>query len=118
MGKKIEGVDMRLAVSASWLVSAPVDFLCGADRLLVHLREALGRDPLDGSAYELSNRRTSRMKVLVVDAQEVWLSTRHLHLSREVIWQYVFAMPPFLREKAIVAAPDRLTWIPDGALRT
>ena len=82
MGKKIEGLGRGLGVSAWWLVSAPVDFRCGADRLLVHVREALGRDPLDGSAYVFCNRRTSRMKVLVVDAQGVWLATRRLHQGR------------------------------------
>ncbi len=84
MGKKIEGSERGLAVSAWWLVSAPVDFRCGADRLLVHVREALGRDPLDGSAYVFCNRRTSRIKVLVVDGQGVWLSLRRLHQGRFV----------------------------------
>ena len=84
MGKKIEGGDIGWVVSAWWLVSTPVDFRCGADRLLVHVREALGRDPLDGSAYVFCNRRTSCIKVLVVDAQGVWLSLRRLHQGRFV----------------------------------
>ena len=46
MGKMIEGLDMGWTVSAWWLVNAPVDFRCGADRLLVHVRKASGRDPL------------------------------------------------------------------------
>lgn len=29
-----------------WLVSGPVDFRYRADRLLVHVREVLGREPL------------------------------------------------------------------------
>ncbi len=84
MGKKVEGFDMGLALSVWWLVCAPVDFRCGADRLLVHVREALGRDPLDGSAYVFCNRRMTRIKVLVVDAQGVWLWTRRLHQGRFV----------------------------------
>jgi transposase len=72
-------------VSARWLVSAPVDFRCGADRLLVYVREVLGREPLDGSAYVFRNRRCTRIKVLVVDAQGVWLSVRRLHQGR-FIW--------------------------------
>jgi transposase len=44
MGKQ----GMGSGVSAWWLVSAPVDFRCGADRLLVHVREVLAREPLDG----------------------------------------------------------------------
>lgn len=84
MGSKIEGADIGLKVSAWWLVSAPVDFRCGADRLLVHVREALGRDRLDGSAYVFCNRRMSRIKVLIVDGQGVWLSMRRLHQGRFV----------------------------------
>jgi transposase len=72
MGKKT-GAGIGSGVFAWWLVSAPVDFRCGADRLLVHVREVLGRDPLDGSAYVFRNRRAIRLKVLVVDAQGVWL---------------------------------------------
>ena len=34
-----------------WLVVAPMDLRGGMDRLLVHVRTALGRDPFDGSAY-------------------------------------------------------------------
>ena len=80
MGKQ----GMGSGVSAWWLVSAPVDFRCGADRLLVHVREVLARDPLDGSAYVFRNRRATRIKVLVVDAQGVWLSVRRLHQGRFV----------------------------------
>ena len=72
-------------VHAWWLVSAPVDFRCGADRLLVHVREVLKRDPLDGSAFVFRNRSGSRLKVLVVDSQGVWLSTRRLHRGRFVL---------------------------------
>ena len=42
-------------------MSTPVDFRCGADRLLVYMREVLGREPLDGSVYVFCNRRASRM---------------------------------------------------------
>ena len=38
--------------------------------------------PLDGSAYVFRNRRANWIKVLVVDAQEVWLATRRLHEGR------------------------------------
>lgn len=82
MGKRVKGSGIGSAVTGWWLVSAPVDFRCGADRLLVHLREVLGRDPLDGSAYVFCNRRATRMKVLVVDAQGVWLCMRRLHRGR------------------------------------
>ncbi|MEO8778828.1 MAG: IS66 family insertion sequence element accessory protein TnpB [Rhodanobacter sp.] len=84
MGRKIDGLGMGLAVSAWRLLSAPVDFQCGAHRLLVHVREALGRDPPGGSAYVFCHRRRSRVKVLVVDAQGMWLATHRLHQGRLV----------------------------------
>ena len=43
------------------------------DRLLVHVRTALGRDPFDGSAYVFRNRSGSRLKVLHGDAQGIGL---------------------------------------------
>lgn len=88
MGTKAGGVSGGERPCAWWLVSAPVDFRCGADRLLLYVRDVLGREPLDGSAYVFRNRRATRMKVLVVDAQGVWLSTRRLHEGR-FIWPSV-----------------------------
>lgn len=60
-----------------WMVA--VDFRCGAERLLVRVREVWGRDPLDGSAFVFRNQRSTRIKMLVVDAHGVWLATRRLH---------------------------------------
>jgi len=65
-----------------WVVGAPADFRCGVERLLVQVRETLGRSPLDGSAFVFRNRRSNRIKVLKVDAQGVWLATRRLHEGR------------------------------------
>lgn len=84
MGQHGAGFEVGVRLHAWWLVSAPVDFRCGADRLLVYVREALQRDPLDGSAYVFRNRSSTRLKVLVVDSQGVWLSTRRLHRGRFV----------------------------------
>ena len=84
MAGQDKGVGIDGHVTAWWLVSAPVDFRCGADRLLVHVREVLGRDPLDGSAWVFRTRAATRMKVLRFDAQGVWLSVRRLHQGRFV----------------------------------
>ena len=84
MVTKVGGLDGVGQRCAWWLVSTPVDFRCGADRLLVQVREVLGREPLDGSAYVFRNRRATRLKVLVVDAQGLWLSVRRLHQGRFV----------------------------------
>ena len=92
MGRKAGGTEGWGATEIWWLVTAPIDFRCGIDRLLVQVREVLGCDPLDGSAYVFRNRRSTRIKVLVVDAQGAWLSMRRLHHGRftwpsgEVLW--------------------------------
>ena len=67
---------MRLDIF--WLAGEAVDFRCGAGRLLTYVREVLGREPLEGSAFVFRNQRANRIKVLVVDAQGVWLATRRL----------------------------------------
>ena len=84
MNDKVMGVGRGSGVYVWWLVSAPTDFRCGIDRLLVQVRDVLERDPLDGSAYVFRNRAATRIKVLVVDAQGVWLSVRRLHQGRFV----------------------------------
>jgi len=84
MGLSSESTGSGTGLRAWWLVSTPVDFRCGVDRLLVHVREVLERDPLDGSAYVFRNRSGRRLKMLVVDGQGVWLSARRLHQGRFV----------------------------------
>lgn len=68
-----------------WLAQAPVDLRCGIDRLLLQVQSMLGHDPCDGGAYVFRNRAGTRIKVLCVDAQGVWLSVRRLHQGR-FIW--------------------------------
>ena len=85
MGRRSKVGGFGPAVWVWWLVSGAVDFRCGADRLLVHVREVLEREPLDGSAFVFRNRRGTRLKVLVVDAQGVWLAQRRLHRGRFVL---------------------------------
>lgn len=84
MGGRTGTVFGGVRLGIFWMVGAAVDFRCGADRLLTHVNEALGQNPLDGSAYVFRNRRANRIKVLVVDAQGVWLATRRLHEGRFV----------------------------------
>ena len=84
MGGRTGAMFGGVQLSIFWLVGAAIDFRCGADRLLVYVREMLGREPLDGSVYVFRNRRSNRVKLLVVDAQGVWLATRRLHEGRFV----------------------------------
>ena len=67
-----------------WLLQAPIDLRCGMDRLLVAVQTSLGRESCDGGAYVFRNQSSTRIKVLCVDSQGVWLSTRRLHAGKFV----------------------------------
>ena len=43
------------------------------DRLLVHVRDVLGRDPSDGGAYVFHNRAASCTELLFCDTQRTCL---------------------------------------------
>lgn len=62
-----------------WLAVQPADLRCGIDRLLAKVRDELGQDVRTGGAYAFRNRAGTRMKVVCMDAQGVWLATRRLH---------------------------------------
>ena len=62
-----------------WLVQVPTDLRCGIDRLLVKIATELGHDAREGGAYVFRNRAGTRIKVVRVDAQGVWLCMRRLH---------------------------------------
>ncbi len=50
-----------LSPNGWWLVTTPMDLRCGMDRLLVHVRDVLSRDPSDGGAHVFHNRAASRI---------------------------------------------------------
>lgn len=68
-----------LSPTGWWLVVVPIDLRAGIDRLLGMVRQDLGRDVRDGGAYLFRNRAGTRIKVVCVDAQGVWLCVRRLH---------------------------------------
>lgn len=70
-----------LSPTGWWLAVAPADLRCGIDRLLAEVRDELGQDVRTGGAYAFRNRSATRMKVVCVDAQGVWLCTRRVHRS-------------------------------------
>ena len=62
-----------------WLAVEAVDMRLGIDGLSARIEASLGRTPCDGTAYAFTNRRRSRLKLLVWDGTGVWLSQRRLH---------------------------------------
>jgi transposase len=68
-----------LSPTGWWLAVAPVDLRSGIDRLLVRVQALRGDAPMDGGAYVFRNRSGSRLKVVCVDGQGVWVCVRRLH---------------------------------------
>lgn len=61
------------------LAIEPVDMRWGIERLCVYVQHTLGQSPCAGSAYALTNRQRSRLKLLLWDANGIWLCQRRLH---------------------------------------
>lgn len=76
---------MKLLPDAIWLAIDPIDMRTGADGLSLHVQQALGRAPCDGTAYVFSNRRRTRLKVVCWDGTGVWMCMRRLHHG-QFIW--------------------------------
>lgn len=95
-----------LSPTGWWLALAPVDLRCGIDRLLVAVQVILGRDAIDGGAYVFRNRAGTRIKVLCVDAQGVWLCVRRLHQGR-FVW-------PRANEAACALSLQQFEWLCTG----
>lgn len=68
-----------------YLATAPVDLRYGMDRLLVMVQSQWAHDALGGAAYVFRNRSGTRLKVLLADANGVWLCTRRLQ-SGHFVW--------------------------------
>ena len=62
-----------------WLVVESVDMRKGVEGLTAMAQLALGHSPYSGAAFVFHNRSGSRLKVLLWDAQGVWLCQRRLH---------------------------------------
>jgi transposase len=68
-----------------YLATAPIDLRYGMDRLLVMVQSTWAKDALAGAAYVFRNRSGTRIKVLLADANGVWLCTRRLQ-SGHFVW--------------------------------
>jgi len=68
-----------LKATSCWLALMPIDLRCGIDRLLVLVQALRGGAAIDDGAYVFRNRAGSRLKVVCVDGQGVWLCVRRLH---------------------------------------
>lgn len=77
---------MKLLPELIWLALDPVDMRTGVGGLSLHVQQALGRAPCDGTAYVFNNRRRTRLKVVSRDGTGVWMCLRWLHRG-QFVWQ-------------------------------
>ena len=59
-----------------------VDMRKGFDGLYGLVRDQLGQDPLSGHVFLFSNRRHTRLKVLVWDGSGLWVCAKRLEKGR------------------------------------
>ena len=79
---------MKLLADAIWLATAAVDMRTGIDGLSLHVQQALGRAPCDGTVYGFANRRRTRLKLVCWDGTGVWMCLRRLHRG-QFLWPQV-----------------------------
>jgi transposase len=70
------------------------------------VQQILGRDAFDGGAYVFRNRSGTRVKVVCVDGQGVWLCVRRLHRGR-FVW-------PRGSEGSCALSPEQFAWLAAG----
>ena len=70
-----------IRIGALWLSVAPLDMRAGMDTLLTQVVRVFGQAQPD-HAYLFSNRRGTRLKVLVHNGFGVWLACRRLNQGR------------------------------------
>ena len=95
-----------LSPTGWWLAVTPIDLRCGIDRLLVKVQTELGHAAQDGGAYVFRNRASTRIKLLCVDAQGVWLCVRRLH-EGSFVW-------PRTGDALCTLSPQQLAWLSAG----
>ena len=76
---------MQLVADAIWLATAAVDMRTGIDGLSLHVQQALGRPPCDGTTDVFANRRRTRLKLVCWDGTGVWMCLRRLHRG-QFVW--------------------------------
>ena len=83
-----------------WLAVEAVDMRLGIDGLSARIQASLGRSPCDGTAYAFTNRRRSRLKLLVWDGTGVWLQSSQVSRLAYFVERLVSAV--LLRQNGVV----------------
>lgn len=67
-----------IRIDAVWIATAPLDMRAGTETVLARVNQVFGEARLH-HAYLFTNKRATRMKVLVHDGFGLWLCARRLH---------------------------------------
>lgn len=70
-----------IRIDAVWLAGEPLDMRAGPDTALARVVKVFGA-ARPHHAYLFTNRRGTRLKVLVHDGLGLWLAARRLHQGR------------------------------------
>jgi len=67
-----------IRIDAAWIATAPLDMRAGTETALARVNAVFGEARVH-HAYLFTNKRATRMKVLVHDGFGLWLCARRLH---------------------------------------
>ena len=77
------GLVAVIRVDAMWLATEPLDMRAGTDTALARVVKVFGAAQ-PHHAYLFTNKRATRIKVLVYDGLGIWLAARRLNKGRFV----------------------------------
>ena len=77
------GVVALIRIEAIWLATEPLDMRAGTDTVLARVVKVFGATR-PHHAYLFTNKRATRIKVLMYDGIGIWLAARRLNKGRFV----------------------------------
>ena len=79
-----------IRIDAIWLATSPMDMRAGTDTVLARVVSVFGAAH-PHTAYLFTNKRATRIKVLVHDGIGIWLAARRLHQGH-FVWPQASAL--------------------------
>ncbi|MCB8747297.1 IS66 family insertion sequence element accessory protein TnpB [Rhodoferax sp. U2-2l] len=79
-----------IRIDAIWLATSPMDMRAGTDTALARVISVFGAAH-PHTAYLFTNKRATRIKVLVHDGIGIWLAARRLHQGH-FVWPQASAL--------------------------
>lgn len=98
-----------IRIDAIWLSTEPLDMRAGTDTALARVVKVFGA-ARPHHAYLFTNKRATRMKVLVYDGLGIWLAARRLNKGRFVWADGQTGMAAALNTEQLGALVAGLPW--------